>query len=270
MAVTIHPTAIVDPKASIADGVSVGPFSIIEADTIIGEGTRIMQNAYIASGARIGKECVIHHSAVISNVPQDLKFKESEKTYVEVGDRTTIREFATLHRATIHTSKGNSGTKDGVTRVGSDCLIMAYAHIAHDCLIGDKVIIANAVQMGGHTTIDYHATIGGSTAIHQFSQIGKHVMIGGGQLLIKDVPPYALVGGQPSSFSGVNRVGLMRRGFSDAAIIMIRKAYTLLYNSGLNFSDAIREIQSTPDMDTPEVNEIIRFYQNSDRGVISR
>jgi UDP-N-acetylglucosamine acyltransferase len=252
MAVTIHPTAIVDPKASIADGVSVGPFSIIEADTIIGEGTRIMQNAYIASGARIGKECVIHHSAVISNVPQDLKFKESEKTYVEVGDRTTIREFATLHRATIHTSKGNSGTKDGVTRVGSDCLIMAYAHIAHDCLIGDKVIIANAVQMGGHTTIDYHATIGG------------------GQLLIKDVPPYALVGGQPSSFSGVNRVGLMRRGFSDAAIIMIRKAYTLLYNSGLNFSDAIREIQSTPDMDTPEVNEIIRFYQNSDRGVISR
>jgi UDP-N-acetylglucosamine acyltransferase len=256
MAVTIHPTAIVDPKASIADGVSVGPFSIIEADTIIGEGTRIMQNAYIASGARIGKECVIHHSAVISNVPQDLKFKESEKTYVEVGDRTTIREFATLHRATIHTSKGNSGTKDGVTRVGSDCLIMAYAHIAHDCLIGDKVIIANA--------------IGGSTAIHQFSQIGKHVMIGGGQLLIKDVPPYALVGGQPSSFSGVNRVGLMRRGFSDAAIIMIRKAYTLLYNSGLNFSDAIREIQSTPDMDTPEVNEIIRFYQNSDRGVISR
>jgi UDP-N-acetylglucosamine acyltransferase len=270
MSVTIHPTAIVDPKAELASGVEIGPFAIIEANTVVGEGTKIMQNVFIASGARIGKNCVIHPSAVIANVPQDLKFKGTEKTYVEIGDNTTIREFATLHRATIHEAKGNSGTKDGVTRVGSNCLIMAYAHVAHDCLVGDNVIIANAVQMGGHTTIGYHATVGGITGIHQFSQIGAHAMVGAGQLIVKDIPPYALIGGSPATFSGINRIGLMRRGFSDDAIKKIRTAYKLLYNSGHNFTDAIGEIESSSELSIPECKLITEFFRKSDRGVIGR
>lgn len=270
MSVTIHPTAIVDPKAELAGGVEIGPFAIIEANTIIGEGTKVMQNAFIASGARIGKNCVIHPSAVIANVPQDLKFKGTEKTFVEIGDNTTIREFATLHRATIHEAKGNSGTKDGVTRVGSNCLIMAYAHVAHDCFVGDNVILANAVQMGGHTTIGYHVTIGGITGIHQFSQIGAHAMVGAGQTIVKDIPPYSLIAGSRSTFAGINRIGLMRRGFSEEAVRKISKAYKLLYNSGLNFTDAIREMESTPEFAAEECKLITEFFRNSDRGVIGR
>jgi UDP-N-acetylglucosamine acyltransferase len=229
-----------------------------------------MQSAFIASGARIGKNCVIHPSAVIANVPQDLKFKGTEKTYVEIGNNTTIREFATIHRATIHEARGNSGTKDGVTRVGSNCLIMAYAHVAHDCFVGDNVVLANAVQMGGHTTIGYHVIVGGITGFHQFSQVGDHAMVGAGQVVVKDIPPYSLIGGSKSSFAGINRIGLMRRGFSEDAIKKISTAYKLLYNSGHNFTDAIREIESTPELATDECKLITEFFRKSDRGVIGR
>ncbi len=270
MSITIHPTAILGPKAELANGVEIGPFAIVEANTVIGEGTKVMQNAFIASGARIGKNCVIHPSAVIANVPQDLKFKGTEKTYVEIGDNTTIREFATIHRATIHEAKGNSGTKDGVTRVGSNCLIMAYAHVAHDCFVGDKVILANAVQMGGHTTVGYHVTVGGITGLHQFSQIGAHAMVGAGQTIVKDIPPYSLIAGSQATFAGINRIGLMRRGFSEDAIGKIRTAYRILYNSGHNFSDAIREIESTPELATEECKLITEFFRKSDRGVLGR
>ena len=270
MAVTIHPTAIVDPKAELADGVHVGPYSIIEGNVVIGEATHIHHHAYVADGARIGRNCVVHHSAVVSNTPQDLKFKGTEKTYCHIGDNTTIREFATLHRATIHEAKTHAGTHDGITRIGSDCLIMAYSHVAHDCNIGDHVILANAAQMGGHTTIESFVTIGGLAAIHQFSQIGAYSMVGARQLIIKDVPPYSLVGGDTTRFVGINKIGLERRGFSTATIASIRSAYKLIFDSGLNVSDALAKIETDPAYAIAEVQRIVTFIQNSDRGILGR
>src|SRR5262249_42775113 len=146
-------------------------------------------HSFIASGARIGKDCIIHHSVVVANVPQDLKFKGSEETTVEIGDNVTIREFATIHRATIHSYKGNAGTKDGTTRIGNNCLIMAYAHVAHDCSIGNNVILSNAVQVAGHCTIESYVTVGGLTGVHQFSMIGSYSMVGAVLLVSKDIPP---------------------------------------------------------------------------------
>jgi UDP-N-acetylglucosamine acyltransferase len=269
MGVTIHPTAIVDPKAELADGVEIGPFAIIEADVTIGEGTRIAQHAYIASGARLGKQCVVHHSAVVGNVPQDLKFAGTETTYVEIADETTIREFATIHRATIHSYKGNAGTQDGVTRIGSRCLIMAYAHVAHDCVIGDNVILSNGVQVAGHCTVESFVTVGGLTGLHQFSMIGAYSMVGAVLLVSKDIPPYALIGSEPARFIGINRIGLERRGFTAETIRKIRDAYKLIYFSGLNFSDAMVRIESDESLNVAENARIIEFIRRSDRGITS-
>lgn len=269
MAVTIHPTAIVDPKAELADGVQIGPYCIVEGDVKIGEGTSVAHHAFIANGARIGKQCVVHHSAVVGNVPQDLKFNGSEKTYAEVGDETTIREFATIHRATIHQYKGNAGTHDGVTRIGSRCLIMAYAHIAHDCSIGDNVILSNAVQVAGHCTVESFVTVGGLTGLHQFSMVGAYSMVGATLLVSKDVPPYALIGSEPTRFIGINRIGLERRGFSVEMIRKIRDAYKLIYFAGLNFSDAMSRIEQDASLYVDETKRIVEFIRRSDRGIVS-
>ena len=268
MATKIHPTAIIDPTAELADGVEIGAYAIIDGDVTIGEGTSISHHAFIASGARIGKECVIHHSAVVANVPQDLKFTGSEKTYVEIGDHTTIREFATIHRATVHTTTSKAGTHDSITKVGSHCLIMAYSHIAHDCLIGDHVILSNAVQVAGHCTIGSFVTIGGLTGVHQFSMIGAYSMVGAALMLTKDAPPYSLIADEPPRFVGVNKIGLERRGFTKEAIKKIRDAYKLIYFSGLNFTDAMSTIEANRDLNIAEVQVILDFYRNSDRGVI--
>jgi len=268
MAITIHPSAIVDPKAELADGIEVGPYAIIEGDVRIGENTKISHHAFVASGARIGKECIIHHSAVVANVPQDLKFGGDEITTVEIGDNTTIREFATVHRATIHTYKGNAGTHDGVTRIGSNCLIMAYSHVAHDCVLGDHVILSNGVQVAGHSTIESNVTVGGLTGVHQFSMIGAYSMVGAVLLVSKDIPPYSLVGDTPPRFIGINRIGLERRGFSSDLIKKIRAAYKRLYFSGMNFSDALADIEKDSSMQIPDIQKIIEFVRKSDRGII--
>src|ERR1017187_342606 len=172
MAITIHPSAIVDPRAELAEDVEIGPYAIVEGDVHIGRGSHIHHHAFIGTGARIGERCQVHHAAVVSNVPQDLKFKGSEKTYVELGNDSVVREFATLHRATIHDYDTNAGTMDGVTRVGANCLIMAYSHIAHDCFIGEGVILSNATQLAGHVTVDKWTTVGGGCLVHQFCLIG--------------------------------------------------------------------------------------------------
>jgi UDP-N-acetylglucosamine acyltransferase len=264
----IHPTAIVDTRAELAEDVQVGPFAIIEADVRIDAGSVIHHHAFIGTGARIGKRCTVHHAAVVSNVPQDLKFKGTEKTYVEVGDDCTIREFATLHRATIHEFDTNAGTLDGVTRVGRGSLIMAYAHIAHDCFVGEEVILSNAVQMAGHVTIESFAIIGGGCLIHQFSLVGSMVMIGGGAQIRKDIPPFALIGGEELKFSGINRVGLQRRGKSPETIRAIKDAYKMLYDSGLNISDALAKLSSSELTSIPEVQQIIHFVHGSKRGIV--
>jgi len=266
----IHPTAIVDAKAELAAGVTIGPYAIVEAGVTIDEGSTIHHHAFLAKGARIGKRCIVHHAAVVANVPQDLKFKGTEETFVEVGDDCTIREFATLHRGTVHTSDTNAGTHDGVTKIGRNCLVMAYAHVAHDCLIGDEVILSNSVQIAGHVTIEDFAIIGGGCLIHQFSLIGTLSMVGGGSQVRKDIPPFSLIGGDTSRFSGINRVGLQRRGKSADTIAAIKAAYGTIYASGLNFSDALRRLERDGKAALPEVGHIVEFVRSSKRGIVGR
>lgn len=253
----IHQTAIVDPDASLGKNVVVGPYAIIEKNTVIGDGTAIASHALIASGSRIGADCRIAHGAVVGTVPQDLKF-DGEETLLSIGDRTTIREFATLNRGTVD---------HGETTVGSDCLIMAYAHVAHDCVIGNHVILANSVNLAGHVTIDDYAIVGGMTPVHQFVHIGQHVFIGGGFRVPKDVPPYILAGNEPLRFTGLNSVGLRRRNFAPEVIVKLKQTYRTLFRSGLNVSQALEKLSSEPDM-IPEVKAVIDFIKNSQRGII--
>ena len=252
----IHPTALIDHEAKLGEGVEIGPYSIIQAGVEIGANCQIASNVLLASGAKLGNGVKVFHSAVIGTVPQDLKFG-GEKTAAEVGDNTVVREFCTINRGTSAT---------GYSSVGKDCLLMAYAHIAHDCHIGDNVIIANAVNMGGHVIIEDYVIIGGMVAIHQFVNIGRHSMIGGLFRVPKDVPPYILAGGHPLRFEGLNSLGLRRRGFTQEQRKAIKDAYRLLYQSDLNVSQALAKIKEGKI--TPEVQNIIDFYENSQRGVI--
>ncbi len=255
--IDIHPTAIVAKEAEIADGVTIGPFTIIEKDVTIGEGTMIGPHVLIADGARIGKGCRIHCGAVIATLPQDLKFG-GEKTFFEIGDYTTVREYATLNRGTL---------AHGKSRVGSHCLLMAYTHVAHDCEVGDHVIMANGVQLGGHVTIEEWAIIGGMTPVHQFCKIGRHCMIGGGFRVTQDVPPYITAADEPLRFAGINSIGLRRRGFSSEVIMNLKRAYRILYRSNYNVSQALEHIKAELEL-TPEVNHIITFIEKSERGII--
>ena len=217
-----------------------------------------MSNAVILDGARIGKDCLICTGAVISNIPQDLKFK-GEKTTAVIGDRTTIREYVTVNR----------GTASKNTRIiGDDCLIMAYCHIAHDCKLGNHIITSNACQIAGEVVIDDYATIGGGSLIHQFSHIGTQVMMQGGSRVPKDIPPYAMVGREPLRFIGINSVGLKRRGFSNEQIDAIQRTYRLIYQDGLNFTQAI-ELAEKEVPECIEKRTIIDFIKSSSRGIIN-
>jgi UDP-N-acetylglucosamine acyltransferase len=260
MSVIISPRAEVSARAEIGVNVSIGPFTVVEAGAVIGEGTTIGANALIAKGARLGKGCRIHHGAVIGHEPQDLKYA-GEITTCEIGDRTVVREYATLHRGT---------GEGGRTIIGSDCLLMGYVHIAHDCTIGDHVILANAVMIAGHTDIETYATIGGITPIHQFVRIGQHSMIGGGLRVPKDVPPYVLAGQEPLVYEGLNSIGLRRRGFSRPVLDALDRTYTLIFNSGLNVSQAVSRIKGDPVLSAvPEVQNVLAFIALSKRGIIA-
>lgn len=252
-----HQLSVVHPDSKVADSVEIGPFTVIEEDVEIGEGTWIGSNVVINSGARIGKNCKIYPGAVISGMPQDLKF-EGEKTLTIIGDNTTIREFVTISR----------GTKDKwETRVGSNCLVMAYVHIAHDCLVGDYCILVNNVQLAGHVTVNDHAVIGGSSAVHQFARIGSHAMISGGSLVRKDVPPFTKAGREPLGYVGINSIGLRRRGFSNEKIREIQEIYRYIYLKGLNNSKALDLVESELPAST-ERDEIVTFIRSSERGVM--
>lgn len=252
-----QPLSYIHPAAKIARSVVIDPFVTIEANVEIGEGTRICSNVTIMEGARIGKNCIIYPGAVISGIPQDLKFC-GEETLAIVGDNTTIRECVTINRGTA--SKGK-------TVVGSNCLIMAYSHVAHDCVIGDNVIISNATQIAGEVVVDNYAVIGGGTLIHQFCHVGPHVMIQGGALVNKDIPPYVKAAREPIAYAGINSIGLRRRGFSNETIREIQEIYRYLYLSGYNNSDAVERIEAELSA-TKERDEIIMFVRNSKRGII--
>ncbi len=253
----IQPLAYIHPNAKIAPGVTIDPFAVIHGDVEIGEGTWIGSNVTIMDGARIGKHCRIFPGAVISAIPQDLKFG-GEKTTVEIGDYVTIRECVTVNRGTVDKM---------TTRVGNHTLVMAYSHIAHDCLVGEHCIIANAVNMAGHVGVGDYAVIGGMSAIHQFVQIGQHVMVSGGSLVRKDIPPFVKAGREPLAYVGINSIGLRRRGFGNEQISGIQDFYRILYVSGLNTTAALQKIEAELPA-TPERDEMILFISNSRRGIM--
>ncbi len=252
-----QPLAYVHPAAKIASSVVIDPFVTIDQNVEIGEGTRIGSNVTIMEGARIGKNCNIFPGAVIGAIPQDLKFK-GEETYAIIGDNTTIRECVTVNRGTAARGK---------TVVGNNCLIMAYCHVAHDCIVGDNVIMSNATQLAGEVIVDNYAVIGGGTLVHQFCHIGPHVMIQGGALVNKDIPPYVKAAREPIAYTGINSIGLRRRNFTNEQIREIQEIYRYLYLSGLNVSDAIERIEAELPA-TKERDEIILFVRNAKRGII--
>lgn len=252
-----QPLAYIHPAAKIAPSVVIDPFVTIDANVEIGEGTRIGSNVTIMEGARVGKNCRIFPGAVIGAVPQDLKFRGEDTTAV-VGDNTTIRECVTINRGTA---------AKGKTVVGSNCLLMAYSHIAHDCIVGDNVIVANSSQLAGEVIVDNFAIIGGGTLVHQFCHIGAHVMIQGGALINKDIPPYVKAAREPISYVGVNSIGLRRRNFSNEAIREIQDIYRYLYLSRMNVSDALDAIEAELPA-TRERDEILLFIRNAKRGII--
>ena len=252
-----QPLAYVHPQAKIAPNVVIEPFVNIEKNVEIGEGTWIGSNVTIMEGAIIGKNCRIFPCAVISAIPQDLKFA-GEDTIVKIGDNVTIREFVTINR----------GTKASwETVIGNNCLLMAYVHIAHDCIIGNNVILANACNLAGHIEVDDWAIVGGLSAVHQFVHIGKHTMISGGSMVSKDVPPFAKAGREPLSFVGVNSIGLRRRGFTNDRINFIQDIYRHLYLRGRNVSQAVRFIEANLAA-TPDRDEVISFIARSQRGIM--
>lgn len=252
-----QPLAYVHPSAKIADNVVIEPFVTIDKNVEIEEGTHIYSNVTILEGARIGKNCKIFPGAVVSAIPQDLKFRGEETTCV-IGDNTTLRECVTVNRGTA---------SKGVTKVGSNCLIMAYAHIAHDSSVGNNCIIGNASQVAGEVVIDDFAILSGLVAVHQFVNIGKHVMISGGSLVRKDVPPFVKAGREPLSYIGVNSIGLRRRGYSNEDICQIQDVYRILYQQGLNNNEAIERIEAEMTASN-ERDEIIMFVKNAKRGIM--
>lgn len=253
----ISPLAYIDPEAKIGENVEIAPFVFIDKNVVIGDNNKIMANANILYGARIGNGNTIFPGAVISAIPQDLKF-QGEETTAEIGDNNLIRENVTINRGT---------SAKGKTVVGNNNLLMEGVHVAHDAIIGNNCIIGNSTKMAGEIIIDDNAIISGAVLMHQFCHVGGFVMIQGGSRFSKDIPPYIIAGREPIAYSGINIVGLRRRGFSNELIENIHNAYRIIYQSGLNISDALEEVQKKVPM-SPEIEYIISFIKESNRGII--
>ena len=255
----IHPTAIVDPRARIAESAEIGPYCIVGAEVEIGPRTRLMAHVYLEGPTSVGEDNVFFPYSTVGVASQDLKYK-GERAETRIGDRNRIREFVTIHR----------GTAGGglVTSIGSDNLLMAYTHVAHDVHIGDRTVLANAVTLGGHVTVGDWAIIGASTGVHQFCRVGRHAIIGGYSVVTQDVLPFSnTVSQREIKVYGANRVGLERRGFETAVVEALQTAFRLLTRSKLNTSQAIERIRAEVP-ETPEVDELVEFIRASERGVI--
>lgn len=253
----ISKQASVDPGAKIAENVQIEAFATIFENVEIGSGSWIGPNVVIMNGARIGKNVQIFPGAVISGDPQDMKF-EGEVTTTEIGDNTIIREYVTINKGT----KANDRTV-----VGKDCLIMSYVHIAHDCVLKDRIILGSYAGLAGEVMVDNWAIVSPGSLVHQFVRIGAHVMIQGGSKVSKDVPPFAMAGREPISFTGINSIGLRRRGFTNETIYAIQEAYRIIYQRGLNISDAMEVVEANLPA-FKERDEIILFIRDSKRGII--
>jgi UDP-N-acetylglucosamine acyltransferase len=254
----IDPRAVIDPEAELDEGVSVGPFSVIGAGVHIGKGTTVGPHVVIKGPSRIGQDNRIYQFSSVGEAPQDKKYA-GEPTILEIGDRNVIREYATLHRGTVEDR--------GITKIGNDNLFMAYIHIAHDCVIGDHVIFANGASLGGHVQIGDWAILGGFTLVHQFGRIGDHSFCGMGSAINKDLPPFITVSGQPAKPHGINSEGLRRRGFSSDDIRQIKRAYKLIYKSGLRLEEAREQIGNMLEQ-TPALSLMYDFLKQSGRGVV--
>jgi len=255
--IKIDKTSIVNKNAIIGDNVTINPFCIIDDNVKIGEGTTIGSYVHIMSGCEIGSNNIIHQGSIIGGDPQDLKY-DGEQTSLIIGNNNVIREFCTLNRGTEFSYK---------TQIGNNCLLMAYVHVAHDCIVEDKVILANGVQLGGHSEIHYHATVGGMTPVHQFCKVGIHSFIGGGRVVLQDVPPYILATGDPLQYSGINSIGLRRRDYNIATRNEIKRIYSKIYRSEFNIKQAMKYIKNNFDNNN-ETKTIINFIEKSERGII--
>ena len=254
----IHPSAVIDDDCEIAEGVRIGPFSVIGAGVKIGKGTSVASHVVIQGKTTIGKENRIFQFSSIGEIPQDKKYS-GEETLLQIGDRNTIREYATIHRGTAQ--------DQGVTSIGNDNLLMAYTHVAHDCMLKDHIIMSNGASLAGHVVIDDYATLSGFTLVHQFCSIGAHSFTAMGTAVNRDIPPYLLVAGSPAVPRGVNSEGLKRSGFDAESVRLIKDAYKLLYHSGLKLGEAAAQIAELA-ADSPQLAVMAGFLQNSRRSIV--
>jgi UDP-N-acetylglucosamine acyltransferase len=254
----IHPTAVVDLKAEIGEGVEIGAYSVIEKGVFIDQGTKIGPHVVIREGTQIGKKCQIFQFASIGEAPQAVVYK-GEKTSLMIGDQNIVREFVTLHRGTI---KGG-----GKTVIGNDNVFMAYAHVAHDCQIGNQVVMANGATLAGHIMIEDYATIGGLSAVHQFCQIGTHAFVSGLTGVSLDIPPFMLASGSRAKLFGLNLVGLKRHHFSEETLKALKKAYRTIFRSGLTLERAMKQVEEDKISQTPEIQHLLDFIRHSKRGI---
>jgi UDP-N-acetylglucosamine acyltransferase len=255
---SVHPTAVIDPKAEIGADVTIGPYCVVGPDVALGSGCWLQNHVTLCGPTRIGARNRFHAYSSIGQQSQDLKYA-GEPTYLEIGDENVFREFVTVNRAT---GKGNS------TRIGNQGNFLAYSHIAHDCDVGNRVIFSNNGTLGGHVVVQEYAVLGGLTAVHQFCRIGRHSITGGCTKIVQDVPPYMIVDGNPAEVRGVNLVGLERRGFSADTIRALKEAYRILYRAKLNTKQALEELATNGLAETAEVRELMQFIESSQRGIV--
>jgi len=254
----IHSTAIVHPTAEIAESADIGPYAIVEEHVVIGEGTQVGPHTVIRQNTVIGRDCDVFQFASIGERPQDLKYS-GEETRVIIGDNNVIREYVTVHRASVH--------GDGKTELGDHNFLMAYAHVAHDCKIGNHVIMANGATLGGHIEIQDHAILGGLSAAHQFVRIGTHCIISGLTGIPQDIPPYTMAAGERARLYGLNVTGLKRHQFSEETLRSLKKAYRLLFRSKLPLSQAVQSVLDDEIASVPEVAHLVNFVRHSERGI---
>jgi len=255
---TIHPSAFVSEKAQIGNNVTIGHCALIEEDVVIGDGCTIGAFASIQRYTRMGCGNVVHSYALVGGIPQDLKYN-GEVSRLEIGDNNRIREFSTLHRGT----EGGGG----VTRIGSNNLLMAYCHVAHDCVLGNSIVMSNNATLAGHVAVEDHAIIGGLSAVHQFARVGEHSFVGGMTGISQDLPPYMLVTGNRAGIHGPNVVGLRRMGASSATVTALRQAFRILWLMGIPRQEALLQVEAEF-ADIPEVLKLAAFVRNSPRGVL--
>lgn len=253
----IHPTAVVSDGAQIGSDIEIGPYAVIGPNVVLGDGCKIFGHAMVSGHTRLGAECEVHPFAHIGGKTQDLKY-DGGKTFVDIGARTEMREYVTVH----------SGTKDGeTTKIGEGCLLMAYCHVAHGCVFGNHIIVSNGTHFSGEVQVGDYATISGLCGVHQFCRVGCHSMVGVGTIVLQDIAPYMITSETPATIRGVNIVGLTRRGFSEEIRTVLRSAYKLLCRSGLNVSDALAEIEAKLPA-IPEIVHLTEFFRTTKRGVI--